>query len=161
MNENWQRWIVSSIHKHFEAACSAATPALKYFIEAVPKSHEKDALTCWCEGRVDGPYWQFGTANESHCKIEVNMLISWKIDGKDFYKAERLKGLLTKAFTTSIPVFKLGTGIDDDPTSVVTCLQLVTTGREAVVVSDFGQVGAGVQIKQATVEGHFSGDFYE
>ncbi len=161
MNVNWQRWIVSSIHKHFETACLAATPALKYYIEAVPKSHEKDTLDSWSEGRIDGPYWKFGTQSENHCTIEVNMLVSWKINLKDIYYAERLKGLLTVAFTTAIPVLKLGNGTDDNPTEVVTCLNLVTDGREALVVSDFGQVGAGVQIKQASVEGHFYGNFYE
>ncbi len=161
MNANWQRWIVSSIHKHFEAACIAASPDIKYYIEAVPKSHESNTIECWCEGRVDGPYWRFGTAGESYCRIEVNMLIACKNNLKDIYHAERLKGLLTVAFTTAIPVFKLGDGIDDDPTSVVTCLNLVTDGREALVVSDFGQIGSGIQIKQATVEGHFYGDFNE
>lgn len=161
MNTNWQRWIISSIHKHFSEACAAATPVIKYYIEAVPSANEKDALKYWCEGRVDGAIWKLHTKNEQSCVIEVNMIIGTKNNLKDIYQAERLKGLLTVAFTTAIPVFKLGDGIDDDPTSVVACLNLVTEGREALVVSDFGQAGTGSQIKLATVEGHFYGNFYE
>lgn len=159
MNPNWQRWIVSSIHKHFKAACDAAS--IKYYAEAVPSNMEKDQLSFWCEGRIDGPYWSGGAKGQYPCIIEVNMFLTVKKDLQDIYQADRLKGILTVPFTTALPVLKLGVGTDDDPTSVVTCLNLITDGREKLVVSDFGQSGPGVQVKQACVEGHFHGDFVE
>lgn len=157
MNANWQRWIVSSIHKHFKDACVVGE--IPYFVESVPAKMDQDKLDFWCEGRVDGPFWRGGTKNEYFCTVEVNMLLTIKKNLKDIYKADRLKGLLTVAFTTGLPILKLGDGTDDNPTSVVTCLNLITEGREALIVSDFGQFGPGVQIKQSSVEGHFHGNF--
>jgi hypothetical protein len=159
VNSNWQRWIAASIHKHFKDACDAGS--MVYFIDSAPTDNQKNQLNAWVEGRIYGPIWNGGTKGENSAIIEVNMYLGVKTDAQDFYKAERLKGLLTVAFTTALPVFKLGDGIDDDPTSIVTCLNLVTSGREKLIVSNFGPVAVGVPVQQATVEGHFSGNFYE
>jgi len=150
VNKNWPRWIYSSVAKHFSDKCIA--DGLPIYIETSPRDTNK--LQDWVEFRLDGPFFTGHTKNEWGIIIEVNLVISSAKNERNNYRVFTNQGLICGYFAQEIPVFKLGVGVDDDQ-SLLTCLQLITEGREKLVVSNFGQIDTAKQLLQSTVEGHY------
>lgn len=148
-NPNWNRWLRASVNKHFAAQLSA----YNVFIEGMKRTrNDKDDF---CEIRMDGPYFREVSKDYFEVYIEVNILVQTAITrSKNLYQHEDILGAASAAFTT-IPVFKLGSN-DGDDESQIGCLNLRSQPQDPVKVSDFGQIKAETELRQACVEGHYT-----
>jgi hypothetical protein len=148
-NKNWPRWLFASVSEHFENNKGALT----LFIEG---QHRKTRdLKDFAELRVDGPYLTEVCKGVWRIFIEVNVLVQSAMDDANFHRIHTNVGIIVAAFT-SIPVYKYGTGVDDDE-SLLGCLTIVSDarGKERIQVSHFGKIDAATPLEQATVEGHY------
>lgn len=149
MDQNWPRWIVASIYKHF----NDRRQGLPTFVEG---STHIENTPDYIEIRVDGPYILEQSRNYFQLDCEINILITAMRDEKDLYKLQRSEGIVIKAFKPPINIFKLGDG-DDDDQSLLGCMTLVRSGdsREALRISRFGQMDVTKPILRSSVEGHY------
>ena len=149
MNKNWARWIFASVTKHFDDN----KQGLATYVEGTYRDTRTEVD--FFEVRQDGPYSTEVSKDYWHFFIEVNILIQSTMSATDFHKIYRDVGIVMAAFT-DIPVYRYGTGDDDDDT-LLGCLQLVSDaqGKKPVKVSHFGQIEPRTDLLQATVEGHY------
>lgn len=151
MNENWPRWIFSSVTQHFDVNLGD----YDIFYEG-QKRNAENYQTDLIEVRMDGPIFNQLGPTEWLAKIEVNLLAQSAIDDHDFHKIHKMVGVAATGFAVGISVLKYGDSIADDE-SLIGCLDLIqdSRSREYLVVSHFGQLDPDKQIMQATVEGHY------
>lgn len=101
------------------------------------------------ELRIDGPYFNQNGKNEYKVTSDINVLCS-AIIGEDSHRIHRLAGSIATMFTT-IGVYKLGSGLDDDGT-FIDCLQ-----RDAELkILHFGQIQVKVPLMQAAVTAKYT-----
>lgn len=150
-NQNWNKWIVASVIKHFKAKLDAAS--VTNFIEGT-SSRELDNSE-YVEIRVDGPYADERSKNDFILRLEVNLLVQTVIDPTiNIYRHAELQGICMSAMTI-IPVYKLGPEVGDD-LSQIGCLELNTDEpRDHITAHNFGQIETDIKLQQATVEGHY------
>lgn len=142
MNPLWNKWIFSSVAKHFKAKCEELHIPL--YIESFPR--DTSSLKDWIELRIDGPHYTPQTKNQWEITLEVNVVVSSAKDNINSYRYLEAQGNVVKMFS-NIPVYKLG--LDE---SLVVCLQ-TTQGK--IVTRNFGQVGPTVALNQSSVEAHY------
>lgn len=150
INKNWPRWVFASVSKHIDDRKDGLT----LFIEG--QHRDTEGLVDFLELRVDGPNFTEVSRGCFHFFVEVNILVQSAMDDSNFHRIHTDVGIAAAALTSSIPVFKYGTGVDDDQ-SLLGCLRLIQDkrGREKVQVSHFGQIDPVTKLMQATVEGHY------
>lgn len=150
-NENWPRWLVASVNKHFS---QLEDEDIKVFYEGqVRQTADWDDFV---EVRVDGPYWRQTTRNNYIVRIEVNILIQHSISpAKNLYTITTINGKVGRCMST-IPVYKLGSETGDDGTQIG-CLELVSNpaSRDWTRHNEFGQIETKTSLRQESVEGHF------
>jgi hypothetical protein len=149
-NANWDRWIFASISKHFVDVLSSN----HVFIEGQKRDTRK--LTEWFEVRVDGPFYTETSKGMFDVLVEINILCASILKDESIHNIHSLTGLVANAMTTSLVVYKYGTGVLDDQ-SVLGCLKIVTEsrGKDRIQTNHFGQIGSNTELIQATVEGHY------
>jgi hypothetical protein len=149
MNSNWPRWLFASITKYFNDNRNN----IAMFIEG--QDRETERLDSYFELRIDGPFILQQSKDYWQLDVEINVLICVTKSRTDFHKQFRLQGALAKLFT-DIPIYKLGDGPDDDQT-ILGCLKLSPSQnfRDAVRVSNFGQIQPELPLLQSTIEAHF------
>lgn len=143
-NENWPRWVVASLNKHFDS--QKASFAL--FIEG--EERKTNQLQQYLELRIDGPDLEIQASGDYRLHVVVNILCQCFV-GRDLYLLEKLIGTASKAFFLQIPVFEFG----DAPSVQIGCLQLVS---DTLLVHRYGQVRTDNKVLQATVEGRYAID---
>lgn len=145
---NLPRWTFASVSKHFDDRKSTAF----LFIEG------QDSLTNeqrdWLELRMDGPFIQEVSGNFFFLDIEINVLVSAIMNEDNYHVIHTLVGIAVAAFTNQIELFKLGDNPQDDQ-SLIGCYLLRSQGREATIISHFGQIDPDKRLIQASVEGHY------
>jgi hypothetical protein len=123
MNENWPVWIKASIVKHFDSYRGGITLFVEGQKRPATESQERFEL------RLNGPdYIQTGPKFYTLNAI-VDLLITSVSNETNIYRMDALKGIILKAFTSSIPVYKYGS---DD--TLLGCLAL----KSQIDVRDFG-----------------------
>ncbi len=149
MNQNWPRWIIASVAKHFDDR----RQGLKLFMEGMDHVEDK---TEYIELRIDGPYILELSKDYFKLTVEVNVLVQSARNPTDLFKIYKDCGIVVKAFSDVIKIFKYGNG-DDDDQSLLGCMILVHSNdaREALRVSHFGQHSAMVPMMRSSVEGHY------
>lgn len=151
MNSNWARWIFASISKHFDDGKGS----YDMYIEGQHRNTR--VLKDFFELRIDGPNICEVSKNYYEIIMEVNCLVSSHMDDTDYHRIHRTTGYVA-ALYTDIPVYKYGTGPDDDQ-SFLGCLVLINDifGRKGnrLVISNFGIVEPGSDLLQSTIEGHY------
>jgi len=152
-NVNWDRWIKSSVAKHFndESLIGINENQTVLFIEGFERN--TDGKKDWIEFRLDGPYYEETTKGHWKIEIEVNILVVVN-EQKNPYRPEYLKGRVVQLFTTCFDVFKYGESEEDDNLKLG-CFTLKTSGREKILTTNFGKVRPDTRQLQSSVEGHF------
>lgn len=146
---NWDRWIYSSIEKHFADRKSG----LNLHIEGEP--HDSKDQQEGLELRIDGPYVAEKSKGLFYLLVEINVLITTYMSDTDYHKHRKNTGIALAMFTNGIPIYKYGNTQDDDD-SLLGCFMLQSSGdRERLQVSHFGQIDRSVKLQQSTVEGHY------
>ncbi len=146
INPKLNRWVVSSIYKHFKTSC----PTLDIYFEGMPRDNFTDK-EAFVEVRVDGP--RFTELNKDYWRVyfEVNVLLQATITD-DIYVIDDMIGTVLAAFTTII-VSK-----NNDGGAVIGCTDLVKDyrSRERIQVYKLGRIAPDEPLMQAVVEGHYS-----
>ena len=149
LNEHWARWIFASISDHF----NTRRGTMDMFIEG----QHRDTRTKkdFFELRMDGPYYTEISKQNFKIYIEINALLQSSADDNNYHRIWTNLGLVGTMFT-DIPIYKYGSGIDDDQ-SYLGCLKLIQNarGRDNIQSSYFGRIEPSTPIYQATVEGHY------
>lgn len=150
INKNWTRWLVSSVAKHFDALRGT----LPMFMEGQDRTRLTSSRLI--ELRFDGPFIKEESKNYYSLEVDVNVLVQNGIDDDDFYTIYTDTGIVSAAFTQTIPVYKYGNTADDDD-SLLSCLYLVPHGRgkDTVMIQHFGQIEPKTRLLQSTVEGQY------
>lgn len=143
---HWPRWIRASCAKYFDTNKGTYT----LFVEGEKRDTDEEANLV--EFRLDGPDIQEQSRNYYHVYVEINLFVQ-SVMNDNLWEIDTVLGYFADLFG-NINVFRYGDGVGDDD-SLVGCLRLITSGKEAVLVNTFGQVRPDSQIQQATIEGHF------
>jgi len=149
MFEYLPRWVKASVATYFKKAL--ASKDVYMFLEGAKR--KTGHFTHWVELRMDGPFTtKLSPVHWKHF-FEINTLILDKLDEKNMFRIEDLKGLCL-SLHVSIPIFKLGEGLFDTG-EYIGCLTPYFGKRDKIVVSDFGVIEDALHIKMAQVEGHY------
>lgn len=153
-NTNWQRWIYASIDKYIKEACVALTTPLALYIEGEYRVIP-DSAQDWAELRVNGPVWHSGTNDDTKAEqIEINMYVLSKLNSTNNQRIHSNLGAVAKMLENTIPILKLGVGMDDDQ-SLLTCLQL----DKDIKTQFLGQVNPTTQLVRGYVEATYFANF--
>lgn len=147
-NQNWPRWIVASVRKHFYDNRQGL------FMHIEETDRQTASVSDFCEFRIDGPRIKEVSKDYFKLLTTVNILITSAMDNKDFDKINKNIGIIVAAFTPNINAFKYGDGPDDD-SSFLGCMQLSRGKNDVLRVNKFGQIDKTEKINQATVEGRY------
>ena len=145
--DHWPKWVVASVLKHF----NDRRRHVPMFAEG---QEQLDRLPEWFEVRVDGPYIKKYTKPFYEIGVEVNVLISTAMNNSNLYTHQNNVGTIVSAFDVSIPLLKLGLGIDDTGEQWG-CLTLSNAERDALRVTNFGQITSHTPMLRSSVEGHY------
>lgn len=151
LSPNMDRWIFASISKHFDDHKGGVT----LYIEGMHRD-TRTLKECY-ELRIDGPYYTEISKGYWKVFVEINMLIQYNKDNKNFHRMRQLSGLVMEMFEPCIQVVKYGITNPPDDETIVGVLQRLDQeeGRNNMQVSHFGQVDPINQLEQATVEAHY------
>lgn len=149
---NWPRWVQASIADHFSVAADAISiPSLVEGIDerttAFYESPER------IEIRINGPFIVEQSKGYWNIQADVNILIFSHMGGKlpNAYSGTDIAGAMAQAANDPIPIYKYGTGVDDDQ-SLIGCLTLRRGPKESVKVFHFGEIDRENRLRQFAVD---------
>jgi hypothetical protein len=147
MLESVPKWIISSIAHHFDSH----RDGVSMHVEGTKR---KDPVgSTWFELRFDGPDRAWIDRDVYRFSITINCSVTAMANEEDAYLLFKTCGLVAKAFTNSIPVYKFGTAGSDDQ-SLIGCL----TVKDSILTNIFGQDESADDQVLAEVQGHYELD---
>lgn len=150
MDENLARWVFISIAKYFEPVVSGM--GVPYFVEGAMERKEALMQASHIELRVTGP--DVKQLPGSHdVRVSINLLCTSLMDaaGPDGWTIVQWTGVIQSAMLDPIPVYRYGTGADDDET-LVGCLRV---DQNRVNIYHFGQLDKDSRVRQSEVDASF------
>lgn len=149
INKNWTRWIQASLTQYFSSFFTGANQ-VTFLVEPWNReaaNTDKDYI----EQRWNGPFIREYSRALFCVEVDVNFVINSQTNRDDTYTHKQVVGIVQSAMVSQIPVFKYGTGIDDDQT-LLECLLLKVSHKSGVFTNYFGRQQDGVEVEQSTVE---------
>jgi len=155
MNEHLARWTLASVAKYFYTVSSGL--GLQYFVEGVDERNATDMEQEHAELRVNGPFVAEVSNNCYRVYIDINILLTdyMRMSSENAYQIDIWGGKFLSSMFSPIPIYKYGTGVDDDSTVLVGCLTQRRGLSEPIRLIRFGQVSRTDRIRQAAVDGRF------
>ncbi len=141
MNKNWNRWIYSSISKHFNT--TIAVPNSLYLYIA-GRSDDTGKKAEFIELRISPIQTTEISKNNYKINVTIDVLYSVQVVPEDSYRAQTVAGLIENAIT-DICVYKYG---PDDDSTLLGGLQLQ---RQPVESNCFGQISSDTRLIQGVV----------
>ena len=153
MDENLARWIFISVAKHFNTVVSGLS--LPYFVEGVDERSDEEMRADHVELRLTGPD-VLEAGGKHYARVTINFLCTALMDmaGADAWRIVQWTGVLQNEMLAPIPIYKYGTGADDDQ-SLIGCLRV---DNNRVNVYHFGQLDKDTRVRQSEVDATFSMD---
>lgn len=149
-NKHWPRWIKASILKYVDT-----NKPLGAFVYYEGQERKTSEYSAWFEVRLDGPHALERSKDQWRLVVLLNVLISCSVD-RDLYHVDRMVGELAQVLDATIPTFKFGDGVDDNPLISLGCLNLKTDSlRDGIVIHHYGQIEPKTKLLQATVEASY------
>ena len=151
MDENLARWIFASIAKHFQPVATGLN--LPYFVEGIDERDDSTMRENHVELRITGPFIREYGHNYYKASVTVNLIFTEQmaIAGADAYNIVRWCGKFQSVMLEPIPIYRYGSGADDDG-SLVGCLTITGSTDNMVRVYHFGQVSKEDRIRQSEVD---------
>jgi len=155
VDENLARWTFQSIVKHFVDTANGLS--LPYFVEGIDERSDADMRANHVELRITGPEVKEISNGYYHVSAVINFLFTEQmdIDGADAYTIQRWVGKFASDMMEPVPIYRLGTGADDDQ-SLVGCLRVDKGKNEKVRIFHFGQVKPDTRERLAVCDAVFS-----
>lgn len=149
---NWPRWFQASVAKHFKTVAntnsySSLVEELEERTAAFQESPQR------VEIKINGPFAKEVSKDYWRFEVDVYVLISSHMDGAldNAYRGTTMAGIMAEAAATTIPVNKLGNGVDDDQ-SLIGCLTLRRGNDESIKVFHFGEIDPVNRLRQLGVD---------
>jgi len=146
---NWDRWIAASINQHFETNRGT----LNMFVEGQER-RLTNTQTSYIELRQDGTGWQEMSRDNWKGRVEVNVLVASVIN-TDLYLPNRMVGQVTAILQRCIPVFRYGTGVQDDGTQVGELILMTEDRDRGHRIHKYGQIEQAIALMQSSVEASY------
>ena len=158
MDKNLARWIFQSIAKHFVSVASGLS--LPYFVEGIDERSDDTMRVNHVELRVTGPVLKEISNGYYTVNTVINFLFTKNMDevSADAFDLIQWTGAFAEEMLKPIPIYKKGTGVEDDGT-LIGCLQVNKGRNDAVRVYHFGQIDKDTRIRQSEVDAVFSMDY--
>lgn len=154
-NKNWARWIHSSIALYLhEVAEDVGLPVL---IEGIDERDDTFMeATDRVEVRVNGPYTNNVSKGLYKTQVFVNCLFFSRMEStKNVWELNDFLGVFHEAMDTLIPVFKYGTGPDDNELESIGCLSPADGKNDSIKVIHFGQINASTREREGMVDAKY------
>jgi hypothetical protein len=146
INENWDRWIVSSLSDYFGSV--AETISFPIFIEGQNRPMDVNDFS---EIRFDGPHWNELSKGLWRLDVVVAIMVNL-VQSDDVYRINRIIGSFSSMFKSTLQTYKYG-----DSDSEFLCLNLDPARNEKIRVDKFGMTKAATPVVQASVEARYYG----
>ncbi len=143
MNKNWNRWIYTSISKHFNITIAVPNDLYLYI---AGRSDDTGKKSEFIELRISPIQTTEVSKNNYKINVSIDVLYSVQVVPEDSYRAQTVAGLIESAIT-DICVYKYGNGTNDDD-SLLGGLQLQ---RQPVESNCFGQISSDTRLIQGVV----------
>lgn len=154
---NLPRWIFSSLVYHFKTI--ADDNSIQYFVEGVDEREPDDMTQDHIEIRITGPEIKEISKDYYSVNVTVNFLLTVMMEMTgSAYKIVNWAGILANEMLEPIPVYKYGSGVDDDG-SLVDCLRIKRNRTDSVKIFHYGQVSRTDRVRQSEVDAAYEMDF--
>jgi len=159
MDANLPRWIFQSIASHFQLL--AADLSLPFLVEGIDERSDETMHSDHVELRVTGPTVKEISRDYYDTNTVINCLFTKAMNPVDTnaYDLIQWTGAFASAMLDPIPIYKKGSGADDDG-SFISCLRIAKDKKEAARVYHFGQLDKDTPVRQSEVDAVFSMDYY-
>jgi hypothetical protein len=147
INKHWPRWVFASVSEHFESRKQ------NLFFTVEGDEQKTQEQTDYFELRMNGPS-VLKYSGYHRLEIVINVLVVSKNNLTDIHTILRNVGIVTEAFTDFIPVYKYGSGVDDDQ-EFLGCLVRCKYEGEEIKVSNLGQIDPNTKEQQSVVQGYY------
>lgn len=137
------KWINASINKYFDENRNGIKLCVEG--EKPPVNQLK-----WAELRVTGPRYIEQSKDCHKYEIDVNLLVSVKMDGQDTYAPHKVSGQFVAAMNAAIPVRKYG-----DDNDFIGCLILRDDVSNAIDTLQYGILDASTNVYQTGIDGFY------
>jgi hypothetical protein len=156
VDENLARWTFQSIVKHFVSTANGLS--LPYFVEGVDERSDADMRANHVELRITGPEVKELSKEYYHVTAVINFLFTQQMDisGADAYAIMRWTGKFASVMMEPITVYKLGTGANDSPNTIVGCLRVDKGKNEKVRIFHFGQIKPDTRVRLSVCDAVYS-----
>jgi len=154
MDTNLARWVMSSVAVYFKTVADSLS--LTYFVEGVDERDSDTMNVEHVEVRVNGPFVRELSRGYWRVNIDINILLMdyMQMSTENAYDIAQWGGEFLAAMMEPIPIYRLGTGGNDDD-SLVGCLTQRTGFSEPARLIHFGQISKEDRLRQAAVDGRF------
>jgi len=151
MDKNLARWIFQSLASHFKSVADGIS--LLYFVEGIDERSNDTMQDNHVELRVSGPELKEVSNGYYDVKVIVNFLFTKNMDevSADAFDIIQWTGVFADEMLKPIPIYKLGTGAEDDGT-LVGCLQVHKGRNQAVRVFHYGQLDKDTRVRQSAMD---------
>lgn len=158
MDKNLARWIFQSIVVHFQSTASGLS--LPYYVEGIDEMDDDIQRANHVELRITGPIIKEVSNGYFTVDVAINMLFTKLMDSRDAdaYELMRWTGEFANVMLDPIPIYKKGTGADDDD-SLVGCIEVKKGSNEAVRVWHFGRLDKETRVNQSVVDALYGMDY--
>lgn len=158
MDKNLARWIFQSVAKHFQSVANGIS--LPYFVEGVDERTVEEMRVSHVELRLTGPNLKEISNGYFHVDTVINFLFTKNMDevSADAFDLIQWTGVFANVMLEPIPIYKKGTGAEDDGT-LVGCLQVKDGKNDAVRVYHFGQLDKDTRVRQSEIDAVFFMDY--
>lgn len=154
MDVNLSRWILASVATYFKVVADSLN--LTYFVEGIDERESDTMRAEHVELRVNGPNIREVSKDYWRAHVDINILLIDYMDmsTENAYDLNQWGGEFLAAMMKPIPIYRLGTGVNDDDT-LVGCLTQRKGISEPARLIHFGQISKTDRIRQAAVDGKF------
>jgi len=151
MDSNLARWIFQSIASHFKSVADGIS--LPYFVEGVDERSDDTMRVSHVELRVTGPVLKEVSNGYYNVDVVINFLFTKNMDSEGAaFDIIQWTGVFANAMLDPVPIYKKGTGPEDDEDVLIGCLQVKKGRNEAVRIYHFGQVDRDTRVRQSEVD---------
>ena len=158
MDKNLARWIFQSIAVHFQSTASGLS--LPYYVEGIDEMDDDIQRANHVELRITGPIIKEVSNGYFTVDVAVNLLFTRQMDSRDadVYSLIQWTGEFANVMLDPIPIYKKGTGADDDG-SLIGCIDVKKGDNEKVRVWHFGRLDKDTRINQSVVDALYGMDY--
>lgn len=155
-NPNWARWVTSSIAVFFADVIDDGTQ-IPFIVEGVDeRSTSFMEAPAKAEIRINGPFTKQYSGNITRMYVDINVLVTVHMGGEatNSYTLEEHLGMFHEAMDGNIPIFRFGSGVEDDDT-LLECLSPRPQKDDSIRVLHFGQLEQSVHLRQGMVDARY------